>query len=137
MTRDYSWDDQDPEQMQTWHEFQGGLDDPLDTDSLAFPHLDKVSEIAWDLGDDEQDLEEKLQDDFTEVDEEIHSELSKFLTPDEVIVICCLKGIYYEQRGLFEIATNSKVPLGDVEEIFNSAAEKLHKTQKYQHWFEN
>ena len=36
MDRNYSWDDQNPEEMQTWHEFQGQQLEPEFIDSAAF-----------------------------------------------------------------------------------------------------
>ncbi|MCX6342684.1 MAG: hypothetical protein NTU72_09910 [Fimbriimonadales bacterium] len=36
MDRDYSWEDQDPEEMQSWHEFQGEIAEPKFIDSVAF-----------------------------------------------------------------------------------------------------
>lgn len=36
MDRNYSWEDQNPEEMQTWHEFQGQILRPEFIDSVAF-----------------------------------------------------------------------------------------------------
>jgi hypothetical protein len=47
MDRNYSWEDQNPEEMQTWHEFQGQLLEPEFIDSAAF-RVDESSLIQSD-----------------------------------------------------------------------------------------
>jgi hypothetical protein len=47
MDRNYSWEDQNPEEMQTWHEFQGQILQPEFIDSVAF-QVDESSLIQSD-----------------------------------------------------------------------------------------
>jgi hypothetical protein len=135
--RDYAWDDQDPDEMQVWHEFQGSLEKQLDTDSVAFPHLDSFAVAALEESEWEEDafIDEKMREDLTEVDIEIFEELSNHLTQDEVVVICSLKGVYFERQSLKELSDISAVPLQDVIEIFLSGNTKLQNLPKYSRWF--
>lgn len=76
---DYSWEDQDPEQMQSWHESEGGLLNPVDAE---------ISPFGEDFGlnldeDDEEDGDaEKSLPPFT-----FDEWLEENLTPKEIDIL--------------------------------------------------
>ena len=73
MDRNYSWEHQNPEEMQTWHEFQGQILEPEFIDSVAF-QVDESSLIQSD--------EDEL-DDATRIESLLRKLNNGFLSSEE------------------------------------------------------
>lgn len=80
MDRDYSWDDQNPEEMQSWHEFQGEISEPSIIDSVSFLHY--ATELNEDDDEDELDdvarieaLTSKIKNRFRSSEEQALAEI--------------------------------------------------------------
>jgi hypothetical protein len=135
MERDYSWDDQNPEEMQTWHEFQGQIVEPQNVDSVAFLESNDL-ELDASFEDDE-DWWQKSQWNVTSLDEEILDELKEFLGEEQAIIVCAIKGICYEPRSLQALSAETNLGEDYLLNLLLEAVKKLRETQKYKLWFPN
>lgn len=134
MDKDYSWEDQDYEEMQNWHEFQGGIHTPKDVDSVAMQVASELIPEHLSSGEDEDELLHHSTSQ-TEIDAEIRDELLGYLTADEVLLVCSIRGVFYQQTTLQSLAEFNGVEVEYLLNIFRSAVAKLREIPKYAHWF--
>jgi hypothetical protein len=133
MERDYSWDDQNPDEMQTWHEFQGELAEPQDVDSVAFLESNELELLE--TFDDDEDWWEKEQWNVTSLDREMLDELKSLLGEEQAIIVCAIKGICYEPRSLQALSEETSLSEDYLLNLLLEAVKKLRETQKYKFWF--
>jgi len=118
---DYSWDDQEPEQLQTWHEFQGELLEPSTTDGVAFPSLSSETSKGSPL----EDNRERMDEDEDEDEIYLYWEMSDRLEPLELEVVCHILGITVPKLTLEEVAVEMKITVSEVSKIYESARRNL------------
>lgn len=130
LNRDYSWEDQDPEEMQAWHEFQGSMTLGGAEDSSAFRRSGMGNGV---LDDDFEDLQEKssYESEMSEVDLEIVEELLHYLTPLETEIVCRLKGIGGSPSTLVNISKILSLPNEEILASYSLSRAKLAQSDKY------
>jgi hypothetical protein len=128
MNRDYSWEDQDPEELQKALEFNDPFGNIRESDGANFPVI--VADFDREV---DEELDVDPQEDF-ELEEILREGFADLLDDLEIEVVLTVKGIGRPTQTLEQIARGSGAEIIIVTAIWDEAVRKLRESVRFRNW---